>query len=55
MVKERPVSLDNGDMHEFSVHTDPTNEVLTHVKRGIRILEHPKNLLEVLCTRLAIA
>ena len=55
MVKERPVSLDDGYMRELSVQTDPTNEDLTRVKRRIRILDHPKNLLEVLCERLVMA
>ena len=55
MVKERPVSLDDGDMRELLVQTDPTNEDFTHVKQIISILDHPKNLLEVLRSRLAIA
>ena len=55
MVKEWPVSLDDGDMCKLWVQTDPTNEDLTRVKQRIRILDHPKNLLEVLCARLAIA
>ena len=45
MVKERPVSLDDGDMRELLVRTDPTNEDLTRIKRRIRIMDHPKNLL----------
>ena len=49
MAKEWPVSLDNGDMHKLLVRTDPTNENSTHVKQRIRILDHPQNLLEVLC------
>ena len=55
MTKERPVSLDDGDMHKLSVRMDPTNEDSNHVKRRIRILDHPQNLLEVLCTRLTIS
>ena len=55
MVKELPVSLDDGDMRKFSVQKDPTNEDYTCIKRKIRILDHPKNLLEVLCARLAIS
>ena len=42
-------------MHKLSVHTDPTNKDLNHVKQKIRILDHPKNLLEVLRARLAIS
>ena len=55
MFKERPVSLDDAVMRKILVRTDPTNWDLTRVKRRIRILDHPKNLLEVLCARLAIA
>ena len=55
MVNELPLSLEECDMRELSVHTDPTNEDLTRVKRKICILDHPKNLLEVLHARIAIA
>ena len=55
MVKELPVSLDDGNMHGLLVQTYPTIEDSTRVKRKIHILDHPKNLLEVLCARLAIA
>ena len=55
MFKERPVSLDDAVMRKISVRMDPTNEDLTRVKQRIRILDHPKNLLEVLRARLAIA
>ena len=41
-------------MRGLSVHTDPTNEDLTRVKQNIHISDHPKNLIEVLCSRLAI-
>ena len=41
-------------MRELTVHTYPTNEDLIRVKQKIRILGHPKNLLEVLRARLAI-
>ena len=54
MVKELPTSLEDGNMRKLLVRTDPTNEDLTCIKRKIRILEHPKNLLEVLCARLEI-
>ena len=36
------------------VCTDPTNEDSTRVKQKIRILDHPKNLLDVPCARLKI-
>ena len=54
MVKELHVSLDDGDMRELLVQTDPTNEYLTCVKQRIRILDHPKNPLEVLCSMITI-
>ena len=54
MVKELPLSLEYGDMRKLSVRTDPTNEDPTRVKQKICILDHPKNLIEVLRTRLAI-
>ena len=44
MVKEPPSSLEDGDMCELSVRTDPTNEDSTRVKQKTRILDHPKNL-----------
>ena len=55
MVKERHVSLENGDMRKLLVQMDQTNEDWTRVKQRIRILDHPQNLLEVLCERLAIS
>ena len=55
MVKELHASLDDGDMHELSVQTDPINKDSTRVKQKNRILDHPKNLLEVLSARLVIA
>ena len=54
MVKELHLSLEDGDMSKLSVRTYPTNEDLTCVKRKIRILDHSKNLLEVLPARIAI-
>ena len=38
----------------FSVLSDPSNEQSTKIKRKIRILYHPKNIIEVLHARLAI-
>ena len=55
MFKELPVSLDDGDMHELFVRTDPTNDDSTRVKQKNRIQDHPKTVLKVLCARLAIA
>ena len=54
MLKKVALSLDNGDKRKISVCTDPTNKDLTRVKQKNRILDHPKNLLEVLSARLAI-
>ena len=55
MVKELPSSPEDGDMRKMSVRTDSTNEDLTRVKQKIHILDHPKNLIEVLRARLSIA
>ena len=55
MVKKLPMSMDDSDMPQLSVCTDPTNEDSTQVKGEIRILDHPKNLIEVLHARLAIS
>ena len=54
MGKEVQSSLGGGDIHELSVLADPANEDSTPIKRKIRILDHPKNLIEVLRARLAI-
>ena len=54
MVKEMPVSLDYGDTRKLLVRKDLTNENSTRVKQRIRILDHPKNRLEVLRARLEI-
>ena len=54
MEKEVQLSTQDGAIREFSVLADPTNEQSTKIKRKIRILDHPKNLIEVLCSRLAI-
>ena len=54
IVKEVPSSLD-GDICELSVLTDPANEDSTCIKRKIRIVNHPKNLIEVLRARIAIS
>ena len=54
MEKEVQSSLEDRAMRELSVLADPANEDLTKIKRKIQILDHPKNPIEVLCTRLAI-
>ena len=54
MVKELPSPLDYGDMRKLEVRTDPTNEYSTRNKQIIHILDHPKNLIEVLRARLTI-
>ena len=55
MAKELPSSLEDGDMRKLSVCKDPTNDNSTRVNQKIRILDHLKNLIEVLRARLAIA
>ena len=55
MVKELNSPLEDSDMHKLAVRTDPYNEDSTRVKQKIRILDHPKKLIEVLRARLAIS
>ena len=50
----RTDSLEDGDIRKISLLTDPTNEDSTRIKRKIRILDHLKNLIEVLRARLTI-
>ena len=54
MEKEVQSSTQDGAIRELSVLADPTKKQSTKIKRKIRILDHPKNLIEVLCTRIAI-
>ena len=54
MEKEVQLSTEDGAIRELSVLADPSNKHSTNIKRKIRILDHPKNLIQVLCTRLAI-
>ena len=54
MEKEVQSSTQDGAIRELSILADPTNEQSTKIKRKIRILDHPKNLIEVLRTKLAI-
>ena len=54
MDKEVLSSSQDGTIRELSVLSDPSNEQSTKIKQKIRILDHPKNLIEVLRARLAI-
>ena len=54
MEKEVQSSTQDGAICELSVLADPTNKQSTKIKRKIRILDHPKNLIEVLHANLAI-
>ena len=54
MEKEVQSSLEDGAMRDLSVLADPEKEDSTKIKRKIRILDHPKNLIKVLRARLAI-
>ena len=47
--------LQDGAIRELSVLSDPSNEDSTLIKQNIRILGHPKTLIEVLRARIAIA
>ena len=54
MEKEVQSSTHDGAIRELSVLAEPINEHSTKIKRKIRILDHPKNLVKVLHARLAI-
>ena len=54
MEKEVQSSLEDEEICELSVLTDPENEDSTRIKQKIRILDHPKNLIKVLCARITI-
>ena len=54
MEKEVQLSTQDGAIRELSVLADPSNKQSTKIKQKIRILYHPKNLIEVLRARLAI-
>ena len=45
MEKVVQLSLQDGAIRELSVLDDPSNEDSTLIKRKIRILNHPKNLI----------
>ena len=55
MEKEVQSPLQDGAIRELSVLADPSNEDSTWIKWKIGILDHPKNLIEALRARLAIA
>ena len=48
MDKEVLSSSQDGAIRELSVLADPSNKQSTKFKQKIRILDHPKNLIEVL-------
>ena len=54
MDKEVLSSSKDGEIRELSVLSDPSNENSTKIKQRIKILTHPKNLMEVLRARVAI-
>ena len=54
MEKEVQSSSQDSAICELSVLADPSNEHSTKIKQKICILDHPKNLIEVLHARLAI-
>ena len=47
MDKEMLSSSQDGNICELLVLSDPSNEKSTKIKQRIRILEHPKNIIEV--------
>ena len=54
MDKEVLSSSQDGEIRELLVLSDTSNEKSTKNKQRIKILAHPKNLMEVLWARLAI-
>ena len=54
MEKEVQSSSQYGAIRELLVLVNPSNKHSTNIKRKIRILDHSKNLIEVLRERLAI-
>ena len=55
MEKEVQSSLQDSTIRELSVLADPAHKYSTKIKRKIRILGHPKNLIEVVRARLVIS
>ena len=54
MDKEVLSSSQDGNIFDLSVLSDPSNKQSMKIKQKIRMLEHPKSLIEVLQARLAI-
>ena len=54
MDKEVLLSSQDGDIRDLLVLSDPSNKKSTKIKQRIRLLDHPKNLIEVLRARPAI-
>ena len=54
MDKEMLSSSQDSNIREQLVLSDPSNEKSTKIKQRIRMLDHPKNLIEVLRAQLAI-
>ena len=54
MDKEVLSSSQDGKIRELSVLSDPSNDKSTKIKQRIKIVAHPKNLMEVLRARMAI-
>ena len=54
MDKEVLSSSQDGEIRELLVLSDPSNDKSTKIKQRIKILAHPKNLMEVLRARVAI-
>ena len=54
MDKEVLSSSQDGDIRDLLVLSDPENEKSTKIKQRICMLDHPKNLIEVLWDQLAI-
>ena len=54
MENEVQLPPEDGAISKNSLLADSSNEDSTRIKRKIHILDHPKNLIEVLCARLAI-
>ena len=54
MDKEVLSSSQDGAIRELLVLADPSNKHSTNIKRKIRILDHPRNLIDVLRAQLAI-
>ena len=48
MDKEVLSSSQDSEIRELSVLSDPSNDKSTKIKQRIKILAHPKNLMEVL-------